>query len=176
MGGTPTPFAENSAKIINLIFEPFPKVLSVMISIVSLNWLSSVSYYKITTPVIYKCISKFSQPFSIKAATETETILTINWCKNARSFLGQTYFHFGCKVMCTQFCKTFLRKVWSCNREWGGGHTNIHYFNWLCELCFPEVYIHGVQQNCIHFNFMNFSASEVFRHSILGIFQHPFLC
>ena len=24
MGGTPPPFAENSAKIINLIFEPFP--------------------------------------------------------------------------------------------------------------------------------------------------------
>ena len=27
MGGTPPPFAENSAKIINLIFEPFPKCL-----------------------------------------------------------------------------------------------------------------------------------------------------
>jgi len=24
MGGTPPPFAENSAKMVNLIFEPFP--------------------------------------------------------------------------------------------------------------------------------------------------------
>ena len=28
MGGTPPPFAENSAKIINLIFEPFPNPLT----------------------------------------------------------------------------------------------------------------------------------------------------
>ena len=41
MGGTPPPFAENSAKIINLIFEPFPKVLD----------LSSYFYFQImSTP------------------------------------------------------------------------------------------------------------------------------
>ena len=28
MGGTPPPFAENSAKIINLIFAPFPNVVA----------------------------------------------------------------------------------------------------------------------------------------------------
>ena len=30
MGGTPPPFAENSAKIINLIFEPFPNLVSIV--------------------------------------------------------------------------------------------------------------------------------------------------
>ena len=35
--GYPSPFAENSAKIINLIFEPFPKV-----SKLRLGWLGKV--------------------------------------------------------------------------------------------------------------------------------------
>ena len=34
MGGSPPPFAENSAKIISLIFEPFPNSLVVVIMVV----------------------------------------------------------------------------------------------------------------------------------------------
>ena len=38
MGGTPPPFAENSAKIINLIFEPFPKQAGNIMELLSLAY------------------------------------------------------------------------------------------------------------------------------------------
>ena len=36
--------------------------------------------------------------------------------------------------------------------------------------------LQGVQQNCIHFCYLNFSASKGSRNSILDISQQPFLC
>ena len=50
MGGTPPPFAENSAKIINLIFEPFPNLISAKLQmfndlIQNLKYLRDVSVW-----------------------------------------------------------------------------------------------------------------------------------
>ena len=94
----------------------------------------------------------------------------------------------GAVQKCPRFFSYTTRKLRNCKNK-SGACFAVHPVGWLLSLALlftisilsvsifvVKVILQGVQQNCIHFCFCNFSASWWSRNRMLGIFELPRFC